>query len=107
MRKHTCAECGKEFTSPKPHAEFCCQPCRKDFNNRRAMRGAQLYDLFMTMRFDRKTAADKQVWSVMCAVASAFRDGDRHARAGRKSWREINAALEAIPLAYSSHGDGR
>lgn len=107
MRKRTCIECGEVFTSPKPHAEFCCQPCRKEFNNRRAMRGAQIYDLFMTMRFDRKTAADKHVWSTLCSVASAFRDSDRLSRSGRRSWRKINAALEAIPIAYGSAGDGR
>ncbi len=71
------------------------------------MRGAQIYDLFMTMRFDRETAADKQVWSTLCSVASAFRDSDKLARSGRRSWRKINAAREAIPIAYGSAGDGR
>lgn len=107
MRKRTCIECGEVFTSPKPHAEFCCQPCRKEFNNRRAMRGAQLYDLFMTMRFDRQAAADNHVWSTLCSVASAFRDSDKSARGGRRSWRKLQAALGALPCAYGTSGDGR
>lgn len=107
MCARVCAECGSGFTPKKSSAEFCCHACRQVFNNRRAMRGAQLYDLVMTMRFDRKTATDKQVWSVLCGLASAFRAGDQHARDGRRSWRKLGAALSGIPMAYGKAGDGR
>ena len=46
MAKH-CKECGKQFTPRQYNGEFCCTECRRDFNNRRATRGAMLYDLMM------------------------------------------------------------
>ena len=55
MQQH-CQECGEPFTAKKHHAKFCSTSCRKTWNNRRAMRGAQLYDAVMAMRYDRKKA---------------------------------------------------
>jgi hypothetical protein len=65
MRSHTCTECGAPFLAHARlarHAEFCGTECRKAFNNRRAMRGATLYDLFMTLRYERGLAAKLHVW---------------------------------------------
>lgn len=42
-----CSECGKEFRRRQYNAEFCGGTCRRVFNNRRAVRGAALYDLLM------------------------------------------------------------
>jgi len=42
-----CAECDKPFKGRSYVSEFCSTPCRMKFNNRRATRGALLYDLVM------------------------------------------------------------
>jgi len=53
--KHTdnCLYC-KTPLLKKAWRKFCSQPCRKAFNNRRATRGAILYDLCMKWRKHRK-----------------------------------------------------
>lgn len=52
----TCRECGEPFMGLKRHAAFCSTKCRKTWNNRRAVRGALLYDAFMAMRYERGLA---------------------------------------------------
>ena len=42
-----CIECGGSFQPRQYSADFCGAPCRQAFNNRRARRGAILYDLVM------------------------------------------------------------
>lgn len=81
-----CRECGRDFTAKRTDAVFCGEPCRKDYNNRRSMRGGELYDLVMEMRFDRKRASATKAWSQLCAVAGRFRDEDNAKRDGRPSW---------------------
>lgn len=85
-----CWECGTAFKPVRHTQHFCCSQCRRDFNNRRAERGAELYDLFMTMRFDRERAAADKLFGQLSAMASAYRDDDMAERAGRRSW-DINA----------------
>lgn len=106
-RDFHCLECGAPFQSPEDRAEFCCTAHRKAWNNRRAIRGAQLYDLFMAMRFERGRAKLFKLWGLICALASAYRDADNALRAGRRSWRRTEAALAEIPQAYGQEGDGR
>lgn len=48
-----CHECGGAYQSRQYSSEFCGTPCRRKFNNRRATRGAALYDLVMIERHDR------------------------------------------------------
>lgn len=106
--KRRCLECDAPLlASAAREAEFCCAGCRKDWNNRRYQRGAQLYDLFMCLRFERKLATLRGVWTMMCSLARAFRDADNHARGGRRSWRRIDRALADIPQAFSHQGDKR
>lgn len=71
-----CQECGENFASEQRSARFCCTPCRQTFNNRRAQRGAELYDLLMAHNYDRKTARPLQVWSLIYRLVSAYRDAD-------------------------------
>lgn len=47
MTDRLCAECRKTFTARQYNAAFCGPSCRQAFNNRRATRGALLYDLVM------------------------------------------------------------
>lgn len=92
----TCAECGKPITSTKAHAKFCSTPCRKTVNNRRMVRGAELYDAFMALRFDRSWSKTVNMWQLICRLASDWRNEDQEA--GRQShirpdrWVEDNTA---------------
>jgi hypothetical protein len=80
----TCAECGKDEVVSRPEARFCCNPCKTSWNNRRQQRGAQLYDLLMTCRYDREVAKENNVWTLLCRMAEHFKAEDDEA--GRKSW---------------------
>lgn len=107
-RELICLECATPFQSVEAHAEFCCTAHRQSWNNRRMKRGAQLYDLVMAMRFDRGLAAKLSIgWTLICTLASAYRDADNALRGGRRSWRRPQAALDDIPSAYGRGGDGR
>ena len=68
---------------PDREADFCRPQCRRAFNNRRAVRGAELYDLVMAHRFDRATARDLGVLALINRAASIFREEDRRERGGR------------------------
>ena len=91
----------KEFGGPiKPSRQrpmFCCQACRLRFNNRRLERGAQIYDLFMSMRYERGLAKLKGVWAIMCRLAMTWREEDMIHREGRKSWQNVTAVIERLP----------
>lgn len=73
---------------------FCGQPCRLKFNNRRLQRGAELYDLFMSMRYDREAAKRLGVWALMCRMAQQMREDDFKDRGGRKSLRQPSEVLK-------------
>ena len=83
----TCCECGAAYEAVTVEATFCSAPCRKAWNNRRAVRGAELYDLFMALRFDRQTATALKVWKLLNRLAAIYRAEDKAERAGRLSWR--------------------
>ena len=103
-----CLECGGDIpATAQGTAEFCCRTCQKTWGNRRMQRGAQLYDMVMILRFDRRAAKARGIWSLLCAVASAFRDADNARRAGRRSWRKPQQVIDSIPNAYGREGDKR
>lgn len=86
-----CKECGGEFKKVRSHEQlFCSSACRTSHTNRRKLRGADLYDLFMTMRYDRANA--KGVWAVMCRMAQEWNEEDKEA--GRKSFSPARTVLE-------------
>ena len=104
MIRH-CRECGSTFDGSKA-AAFCPgDSCRRDWNNRRQQRGAELYDLFMENRFNRQKAKDAKLWSLMCSLARSYRDADNALRNSRLSWSPD--ASRRFPLAYSVNGDNR
>lgn len=94
-----CQECGSGFAvRPGGRAmEFCCSPCRKAWGNRRMKRGAELYDLFMALRFDRANASRLGIWQAICRMASLWRGEDASARAGRRSWRKTTDVMAERP----------
>ncbi len=72
-----CREChGPLTTGGRRHAIFCSITCKAGWNNRRKVRGAMLYDLFMATRYDRAAAKDQKVWSAMCRLAEGWNEED-------------------------------
>lgn len=94
---HTCLECGGSFVPRGVNVEFCSRPCRKAWNNRRLVRGAELYDLFMALRWDRAVASGLHVFTALSRMAAAFRAEDVRARAGRRSWASPRQIIERRP----------
>lgn len=106
MSRHECRECGAGLAGMKRTAVFCSTACRKAWNNRRMVRGAELYDVFMAMRYEREEAKQQQAFTTLANLARAYRDADVAKRAGRQSW-SLREALARMPLAYSTEGDKR
>lgn len=73
------------------------------FNRRRRERGTELYDVFMSARFDK----DGATWSNTEELAIAYKTADMQKRDGRNSWQAWSEAQMALPLSYGSTGDGR
>lgn len=89
----TCRECLKPLrVSARPEIEFCGMACRIAWRNRRSSRGAELYDPFMGLRYEREAARDAGLWSLMCRMAQAWNDEDK--AAGRKSYFSPRETVE-------------
>jgi hypothetical protein len=97
-----CRECGKPLAPRKARSgqppEYCDKVCRAKFNNRRSMRGAELYDYFMAVRYQRKTHA--VAMSIMSQMASHWKEADERDRDGRPSW--VTPDLSADPKAFEA-----
>jgi hypothetical protein len=100
-----CLECGVAFQPKKPHAEFCCESCRKAWHNRRMKRGAEIYDVVMTMRYNRDYAQKKGLTVLLVDLISAYQAADKVNRQGRRSYDK--KAHKRLPLSYGKSGDGR
>lgn len=96
-RPRICLECGEQFQARDHEAHYCTSACRKAFNNRRAVRGAELYDLYMAHRFERPEAQANGVFKAINRLASNWREQDRRERSGRKSWRPFQKIFDAKP----------
>lgn len=62
------------------------------------MRGAELYDVYMVIRFDRPRAKLLGLWTILSRLASTAREEDRRQRAGRRSWRRPEVVLGDKPF---------
>lgn len=92
-KPRTCRECGKPLDPDrKANPEFCATACRIAWRNRRMSRGAELYDLFMAMRYDREQAKLYGLWKLMCRMASKWNEEDK--AAGRQSYFPPKRAVE-------------
>jgi hypothetical protein len=89
-----CKECGKEFTTTYSDKEHCGDACRKAWNNRRMCRGAELYDAFMTLRYERGYAKVVGAYKLMCRLAYYWRQDDKN----RKTWNDLAKMVEAKPF---------
>lgn len=105
-----CLECGSRYQAKRAPGVFCCTAHRRNFNNRRQARGAELYDLFMACRFEREAAEQAGAWNFMCRMAADYKASDDASRAGRRSWDTIaavksrNAQLEATVISSNAAG---
>lgn len=91
-----CRECGGGFEAVKKTGKmetvayhprrFCSTECRKAFNNRRAMRGAELYDLFRAIRRERETSKEMNLWTKACRLEEKWQEEDERERPGRRSY---------------------
>ena len=82
-----CKECGADFKAKQYNAEFCCGKHRNEFNNRRALRGATLYDLEMIKTYEPGYYAEHNLADVRENLIAHWQRDDVLARAGRKSWK--------------------
>ncbi len=93
-----CRECSAALAAPKPgfvrDAKFCGISCKATWNNRRKNRGADLYDLWMAMRYDRDTAKDLGVWKEMCRLSEKWSDEDKAAK--RKTYERPGVVLTRL-----------
>ena len=93
-----CLECGKSLEAmQRLSAAFCCTACRRAWNNRRMVRGAELFDLYMAQRYERGAAQAAQVMTLISRLAATYRAEDERDRDGRRSWQTIRAVLDRRP----------
>ena len=109
MRLDACLECGSGFARHRSHGAFCAPRCRATFNNRRAKRGAELYDLYMAHRFERSLSARLGVFQAINRLASIYRSEDQAMREGRPSWRRPQDVMAERPFlkavaSFTRHG---
>lgn len=96
-----CLECGEPFEAGPRRPKFCSRPCNGQFNNRRAVRGADFYDLVMIIRFERGLATQFKLWRTLNRLARHYRDQDEAERDGRKSWRPLKAIRDKMPFLWA------
>lgn len=65
-------------------AKFCSNSCKGAWHNRRKLRGADIYDLFMNMRYNRAAAEEAEVWKEVCRLGEKWNDEDK--AAGRTTY---------------------
>lgn len=83
-----CYETGKALPENAPaSSRFINADARQAWNNRRKVRGAQLYDIFMAYRYDRGAAKVLKLFSVMCKLAQTWREEDKSL--GRTSFEPL------------------
>lgn len=87
-----CRECGADFLPRHPSQDFCSPAHGKLFNNRRAVRGAELYDLFCGLRTERAESKALGVWTEMCRLELRWKEED----GGRRRYLPIRTALRRL-----------
>jgi hypothetical protein len=90
----TCPECSKSFSAKRLSAVFCCREHADAFMNRKKVRGATLYELYMHHRFNRGPAQRAKVLATMNAIIAAWRALDE--AAGRQSMLDLDDVMARI-----------
>lgn len=102
-----CRECdcvlGAESYRGRPRV-FCSSVCKMDWHNRRRVRGAALYDLYMAHRYERQLAKTEALSPLhrMSVLAMQFHDEDAALRGGRPTWnyREVCERMDDGKLGF-------
>lgn len=100
-----CRECSSPLAAPsstgsnrpkkaRDHAKFCSTKCKTDWNNRRKSRGADIYDLWMAMRYCREEAKVLGVWKEMCRLSEQWNAEDK--AAGRVTFEQPAVVLTRL-----------
>lgn len=96
----TCRECGKDYElrtgRGRPNRIFCQRSCSVAHSNRRAQRGALIYDLMAIMRYQRADATRLGIWATLCRVMQEFRTEDTDMRDGRQSWDDLADIMDKV-----------
>ena len=101
-----CRECGQTFNATRTDADFCSTKCRRDWNNRRQQRGAEMYDVFMFMRHERKATEglkethDVSLWTIAAQLASEWKAEDDKERDGRRSYQFVPGLVDQGKFAH-------
>lgn len=82
-----CRECDAQLSNRQ--TDFCGATCRAIFHNRRSRRGAEILDLALAWRFDRRRAAQAKALTLLCRALAQFRAEDIRERGGRPSWDDV------------------
>ena len=81
-----CTECGTSFRSRQYGGSFCGVKCRSAFNNRRAARGAMLYDLMMLDRHAGEGSRFEELGARVPVALAAF-DAEDLAAGRKRTWK--------------------
>ena len=99
-----CLFCAATIADGAPKKQtFCNQKCCIDYLNRRRDRGAQLYDMFMGLRFERDEADRAKLWSAMCRLAAHWRQQDLTVH-DRPTWKDWRGTLDKNPWLRAKEG---
>lgn len=102
MANRECKECGKGFQTRQYNADFCGAACRRVFNNRRATRGATLYDLVMLADAETtKPSTQAEFKERAATLVAMWKKEDQ--KAGRKRTTKRLSDVQADTL-YAAHG---
>jgi hypothetical protein len=96
----TCSECGKTYQPRQWNSAFCGTPCSKVFNNRRAMRGAIMYDLIVAQDAKPEAFASAGLEGRLDDLLAAWKEED--AAKGRKRSVKGLHDIAAETLAYAT-----
>ena len=97
-----CNECGEPYRPGRADQFFCATSCRMAFENRRMIRGKEIYDLFMIMRYERGIARVRGIWAIACRLAQQWKAEDDAERGGRRSWTPSARAIERYPVTMTT-----
>lgn len=87
-----CLECGGSYKRRGHNGTFCGGSCRRVFNNRRALRGAVLYDLTMVARYtDDVTGAAAQ--NALERIEALMRSWEKE-DGQRRRWKPARLVFE-------------
>jgi hypothetical protein len=86
-----CRECGVAHNTPRYLKAFCSDTCKRNFNNRRQQRGAQLYDAMMIAGYEsneriKEAGVPAKAHVIGAALMKSWIEEDAKARGGRPSW---------------------